>query len=471
MSRFAIGDRFDQAVWGVVAVVLLLTALVIGRGDQVGVRVIALAPAPDTVGISPSTPLRIRFDQRLDPDTLAASALTLTPPVSGTLRAEGSTLVFAPSVALAPDTAYAAELTPGLRSVQGRGMVEPLRWNFTTGHTSVLYSVVDDNGREQLMLAAATLRPDQVALESPQQITQAPYGIWDFAADPRTGQVIVSLLNEDGTSDLYTLPPGSTTPTLLYACPGAACNSVAFSPNSLLLAFSQRNASGFGVPVVSPPRLWLLELGTSSAVPVFSDGQQLAFDPRWSYDGTWLSYLSPDLGGVGIYHLDNGLMRFYPTTTGEAAVWHPQRDELVMSETVQRDPYVEAHLFAVDPLTEERRDLSAAAFAGPVEDNAPAFSPDGAWIAFRRKELEGPRASLGKQLWRMRADGSDPQPLTSDLEADHGPPTWSPDGRYLLYHRFPLRGPDVTIAVWIMDVATQQTWEVARPGQRPQWIP
>jgi Tol biopolymer transport system component len=80
----------------------------------------------------------------------------------------------------------------------------------------------------------------------------------------------------------------------------------------------------------------------------------------------------------------------------------------------------------------------------------------------RRFELE---------VRRMRADGSDPQPLTSDLEADHGPPTWSPDGRYLLYHRFPLRGPDVTIAVWIMDVATQQTWEVARPGQRPQWIP
>jgi TolB protein len=220
---------------------------------------------------------------------------------------------------------------------------------------------------------------------------------------------------------------------------------------------------------MSPPRLYLLDLATATSAPVFADSQQLAFDPRWSPDGKWLSYLSPDLGGVGLYHLDNEMKRFYPTTTGETAIWHPQRNQLVLSEMLTSGDYFEVHLILIDPLTETRQDLSV--YENPVEDNSPAFAPDGEWIAFRRKVAEGIYASLGKQLWLMRADGSEARPLTQEPELDHGPPAWSPDGRYLLYHRFPLRGPEIVISVWILDVASGQSWEVESPGQRPQWVP
>jgi Tol biopolymer transport system component len=217
-----------------------------------------------------------------------------------------------------------------------------------------------------------------------------------------------------------------------------------------------------------------LELATGTVAPLFADDQQLAFDPRWSPDGEWLSYLSPDLGGVGAYHVQNGTTRFYPTTTGEAAIWHPLRNELLLSEMLQSGDYFEVHLILIDPLTETRQDLSVVAHTGEtvaVEDNSPAYSPDGEWLAFRRKELEGPHATLGKQLWVARANGSEARPLTQEPDVDHGPVMWSPDARYLLYHRFPLRGPDVTISVWVLDVASGQSWEVARPGQRPQWVP
>jgi TolB protein len=210
-------------------------------------------------------------------------------------------------------------------------------------------------------------------------------------------------------------------------------------------------------------------LATGTTAPVFADSQQLAFDPRWSPDGKWLSYLSPDLGGVGVYHLDNSTTRFYPTTTGEAAVWHPHRNELIVSEVLSSSTYFEVHLLLIDPLTETRQDLSI--FQTPVEDNSPAFSPDGEWIVFRRKEFEGPRASLGKQLWLMRADGSAARPLTQEPTFDHGPASWSPDGRYVLYHRFPLRGPEITISIWVMDVQSGQSWQVQSPGQRPLWVP
>jgi hypothetical protein len=470
-GRFAPG-RFDRAVWLVIVATLILTTVIIWRGDQVGMRVLAFAPAPDALGISPRTQLRIRFDQAVDEASIDPSALVFTPSVAGEVRIEGDSVVFVPTAALNPDTEYTVELMPGLQSVQGRLLHDPIRWRFTTGHTSVVYSQLDANHKEQLMMAAVTLpgaNGEDASLRTPRQLTNSSYGVWDFGVDGNTGQVVYSVLSEVGTSDLWTLLPGAQEPTLLLACPNAACNSVAFSPNSQLLAYSQRNASDFGAPVVSPPRLFLLDLTTGITATVFADSQQLGFDPQWSADGKWLSYLSPDLGGVGAYYLENGTTRFYATTTGETAIWHPQRNEFVFSEMLSDTDKFEVHLILVDPLTETRQDLST--YAQPVEDNSPAFSPDGEWIAFRRKELDGVGATLGKQLWRMRADGSDAQPLTQEPDFDHGPVAWSPDGRYLLYHRFPLRGPDVTISVWVLDVESGQRWEVARPGQRPQWVP
>jgi Tol biopolymer transport system component len=457
--------KFDRTVLFVIASLVAAILAILWRGDQIGVQVLALSPAPQAAGVSPRAQIRVRFDQPL----AEAGPVELSPTVAGRVRVDGDTLVFAPATALAPNTTYTVTLAAGVRSGQGRELGEPVSWQFQTGSTGVVFSSVDDQGSEQLMLAAVRLGNGPAVLDAPRQVTQAPFGIWDFTVDPNTGQIVFAQSHEDGTSDLWTLAPGAESPEILYECAEAACNSAAFSPDSRLLAFAQRNASGFAIPVVSPPRLWLLDLQENAATQLFGDDQQLGFDPRWSADGQWLSYLSPELGGVGLYNLQSGESRFYATQTGETAVWHPTRNELVLSELMPGGDYYEMHLFAVDPVRETRLDLSSHTY--PVEDNSPAWSPDGEWLALRRKELSGPTASLGKQLWRMRADGSQAEPLTAEPDFDYGPPVWSPDGRYLLYHRYPLKGPAVIISVWIMDTTTGEEWEVARPGQRPQWVP
>ncbi|WP_199549895.1 serine hydrolase [Streptomyces sp. N35] len=62
---------------------------------------------------------------------------------------------------------------------------------------------------------------------------------------------------------------------------------------------------------------------------------------------------------------------------------------------------------------------------GPA-DTAPAWSPDGRWLAFLRGG-DGPG-----QVWLLPAGGGEPEPVTG-LPLGAGAPVWSPDGRALAF--------------------------------------
>ena len=104
-------------------------------------------------------------------------------------------------------------------------------------------------------------------------------------------------------------------------------------------------------------------------------------------------------------------------------------------------------LFAVVPAT--RADLEADDYRGHLwivptdgsasprpfttgwRDSAPAYSPDGAWLAFLRATgAEGPGAK--PQLYVMPTNGGEPRCLT-DHPLGAGSPVWSPDSRKIAY--------------------------------------
>ncbi|MCB0039897.1 MAG: Ig-like domain-containing protein [Caldilinea sp.] len=458
-------SRFDLTVLGVAAGAALLILLLIWRGDQVGLEAVTVTPADGSAGVSTRGHIVVEFDQPLADGAVSVS---LDPPAAGQTIVDGATVTFVPE-SLAPDTLYRARIAPGVSGANGRTLTRALEWGFATGRAQALFTRVVD-GKEQLFTTPLPQPGGAGSNEnSVNQITDAASGIWDFTVSPADGRIAYSALTDAGTSDLWALAPGAAAPEQLLACPNAFCSSPSWSQDGELLLFSQRNANDFGAAAVNPPRLYIMHVASGETAPVFSDSQKLGFEARWANGGQWITYLSPDFVGIGVYNLESGDERFYPTQTGEAAVWRPGATQFVMNEQRVDGDRVSIHLFLVDPIADTRVNLSGE--TSPVEDGAPVWSPDGEWIAFRRNINDGPGATLSKQLWIMRADGSDARPLTDDGAIDHGPPAWSPDGRYLLYHRFPLKGPDIVISVWLMDVATGEQWQVISPGQRPQWLP
>jgi Tol biopolymer transport system component len=75
-------------------------------------------------------------------------------------------------------------------------------------------------------------------------------------------------------------------------------------------------------------------------------------------------------------------------------------------------------------------------------DFEPAWSPDGKRIAFVRStgNTIGPQ-TLGTEIWVMNADGKHKRRLTHNRLVDENP-TWSPDGRRILFARGRLRFGD-----------------------------
>ena len=65
-----------------------------------------------------------------------------------------------------------------------------------------------------------------------------------------------------------------------------------------------------------------------------------------------------------------------------------------------------------------------------VLDGRPAWSPDGTKIAFRKRRDEKPKTS---DIWVMNADGTDPEPLTDTLDESESDPAWSPDGTKIAF--------------------------------------
>lgn len=77
---------------------------------------------------------------------------------------------------------------------------------------------------------------------------------------------------------------------------------------------------------------------------------------------------------------------------------------------------------------------------------------------------------MGKQLWLMRSDGSEPRALTEDAEWHYSNPTWSPDGSRLVVQVVSLTEPEALPALWQVDIEKGEWTELVSPGTQPVWL-
>lgn len=171
------------------------------------------------------------------------------------------------------------------------------------------------------------------------------------------------------------------------------------------------------VAYVQAGDIWVKELPEGEARRITQDGNNDT--PLWSPSGEWLAFRKGKqvwvarASGADAHQVQGDDVGLFS--------WSPISDHLAYVTT--------EGLQVVNADGSDKRELAKSC-------GGFAWSPDGQWLAFERAEQVGQQPPTSQGLWRMRADGTDMQPVylnPNPLERQSRLAGWSPDGQYLLF--------------------------------------
>jgi Tol biopolymer transport system component len=225
---------------------------------------------------------------------------------------------------------------------------------------------------------------------------------------------------------------------------GSPCGLVHWSPDGTRLAYSletpltERRSS-----------LWVVDVNGGSPVELYGSTTDGILVAGWTADGAYVLFwrdiqfsASMMADGLPLEAVPAQGGRSLALAAGHLALWAPSPvDGRIAMTEAGRDTYMRKRIFLVDVSGGEPQYLTPADSASIQ----PAWSPDGARIAFVSKPATGDGEggpgwkledmAADRRIWVMNADGSNQRSLTDDASYRDEYPVWSADGSQLLFAR------------------------------------
>ena len=331
--------------------------------------------------------------------------------------------------------------------------------SFDMQKANVIYLATGENNQIQLFIIPASGGDPQPVNEEGTVLS--------YSVVPGYSAVIYVTTDGKNGTRLWQWTPATATQEIILECPNVLCSNVVLSPDGSGLLYGRLETDAITNPS-GIQSIWWLDLTTRETAPLFQDAHMPGFNPQWSPDGRRLSYTSIYPQEIRIYDIETGESQSISTQTGNPGVWSPNGEKLLLTDIVPVGEYQLSKLFQYDLSSQELTSLDAGQ---RLMDNYPSWSPDGKWIAVVRGEWDSGTYAFGNQIWLMRSDGTEARPVTQVQNTFHGQPVWSPDGQYLLFDFHFSGSSGVYSGIKILDLETEEVYEIAVPGIRPEWLP
>jgi Tol biopolymer transport system component len=460
-KSFIAFDRLDRVM--VVAVGLLLAAIgvVVVRGDQVGIAVQSYGPINRA---SSRASIQVAFDEPLVSTSLESN-FKITPPVQGRLSVSQNQMIFRPAEPLTQGQEYTVTLKAGVQGSTGRLLRNDMQWRFRVAPPRVVYLGPVDSIVQNLYLA------DPSEKQAPQQLTTSKEGVIGYDVSQDGSSIVYAQLEAHGPANLYVWDVASSTSRLLYECKDAACSGPVWQPGGGAVAFEKVELnSGTGMPP-GAPRVWVYDVASNTAKPLFSDNQQLGFMPRWSPDGQRLAVFNVNAGGIVIHDFTSGQDSVIPTVGNEVGAFSPDGKWLYFPKVVSiTNSQYATHLVLVDVSTQPYVQHDLIPDSDPSDDAEAAWLPDSkAMIVARR--LPDVQGTAPTQLYAIDIASQKATPLVVDPTYSQSNISVNPTGDTVLFQRFPLGKSGARPELWTFNLKTKALQMVAPNGSAPGWLP
>ncbi|MBN1680098.1 MAG: PD40 domain-containing protein [Anaerolineae bacterium] len=457
-------DRFDVLV---LAVMLALTAGIVGvvlAGDQLGVTIASNGYAPQG-SVRGSEPIRIRFSDDMDQDSVA-ERFRITPDTPGDITwTTSQTLIFTPQQPLLAGQTYTVTVERGARaSRRGSSLADDFSWTFSVRLPRVAYLAPADR------IAANVMMTDTQSGEV-YQLTTVEDGSEDFAVSPNGSAIAFSHVNPDGTSDIWVVDLINNTTRQMTNCVAALCDNPSWKPDGTQIVYQRAEFNaGLGTGL-GPSRAWVVDVNSQQTVLLFADSQRLGFDPTWSPDGRRLAVFDASLPGIRVHDFTADSDAIIESMQGVVGRFSPDGSQLVYPVLVRGALGQEfyTHLEIVDFDTVTRTRVSGPEDT-PVEDADAVWSPDGQILLIARRYLDE-RYTPGQQLYLLDLATDIIEPLVVDASYNHSAMSWDASGRRIVFQRFSLSAPGARPEIWTFDLDTGELAQVADNAFLPAWVP
>ena len=228
-------------------------------------------------------------------------------------------------------------------------------------------------------------------------------------------------INEDTSRSQIWMVPAAGGPAIALTAKGVSSSSPKWSPDGKHLAFLSSRGDG------AKTQVWTLFMGGGEAQQATETIQGVS-DFEWSPDATRLVLLLQDASALDLENAQRAKLGEKPKKAAPPPF-------VIDRQQFKRDTvgYLDrrrTHLYVLTLATGKLAQVTS----GDYDDNEPAWSADGRFLAFTSNRTQDPDTNYNTDIWTVAADNTDkgatPVQVTKNPGTDHAP-AWSPDGKWI----------------------------------------